>query len=212
MIGRWVHILGKTSRVGVTPANDTCRAINIDKSQIRSIMAKRFVLLKKRFMSRLRRPLVCKEVRKNKDELNEPIVDKKSERKRLMETSHQVTNNSCMNLFAGEKKHENNNLDKPEQIERDAFSITEVTEMDDCDKSMTNELQEQGEILETTPPMQARRPSSTVQRLKNLVKPKRRRYAICEEMEREIQTRGVSLRQYRKFLATSDILHDLKLL
>ena len=175
-------------------------------------MAKRFVLLKKRFMSRLRRPLICKEVRKNKDELHEPIIDKKSEIRGLMDTSHQVTNNSCVNLFAGEKKHKNNNLDKLEQMERDAFSITEVVEMDDCDESMKNEIQEQGEILETRPPIQARRPSSTMQRLKNLVKPRRRRYAICEEMEREIQTRGVSLRQYRKFLATSDILHDLKLL
>lgn len=58
-----------------------------------------------------------------------------------------------------------------------------------------------------------RKMSTHFDKLRSLLKPKNRRDAICDEMEKKIEpAEGVSLRQYRKFLATSSVLQELKML
>ncbi|KXJ19338.1 hypothetical protein AC249_AIPGENE16507 [Exaiptasia diaphana] len=60
---------------------------------------------------------------------------------------------------------------------------------------------------------QPHRRRSTVDVIRNFFVPKNRRDAICDEMEKEhLENSGVSLRQYRKFLATTSVLHELKML
>lgn len=60
---------------------------------------------------------------------------------------------------------------------------------------------------------QPRRRRSTVDMIRNFFVPKNRRDAICDEMEKvSVENTGVSLRQYRKFLATSSVLQELKML
>ena len=84
--------------------------------------------------------------------------------------------------------------------------------MNDFQETEEVEIAGEADCLQAKPPLLERRRSSAFQRLKNWVKPEHRRDAICEQMEREIETSGVSLRQYRKFLATTYILYDLKML
>lgn len=165
-------------------------------------------------MTTLRRPVLYKGILKNKDGLQDPVVHTKSASKTSLDTSHQVANRSCKSSLYVERHGTVNTIATPQipQIQRDLFPTTQVTEIDDFDEKVKNEIYGEGKAFQALPPVEARRRSSTFQRLKDWVKPQRRRYAICEEMERQIQTSGVSLRQYRKFLATSNILHDLKLL
>ena len=162
-------------------------------------------------MTTLRRPVPYKGIQKNKDGLQDPVVHTNSSSKTSLDTSHQVANSSCKSSLSVERHGTVNTIATP-QIQKDLIPSTQVTEIDDFDEKVKNEIYGEGKAFQALPPVEVRRRSSTFQRLKDWVKPQRRRYAICEEMERQIQTSGVSLRQYRKFLATSNILHDLKLL
>ena len=58
----------------------------------------------------------------------------------------------------------------------------------------------------------ARRRSSAWETLKTHIEKKQRRDAICEQMERNIESHGVTLRQYRKYLAINDMLVGMQLL
>lgn len=60
---------------------------------------------------------------------------------------------------------------------------------------------------------QPRRRKSTVDRLRDFfTASKTRRDAICDEMEKNVENSGLNLRQYRKFLATTSVLQELKML
>lgn len=173
-------------------------------------MAKTLGRLKNRFMSKLRRPFCYKRVRNNKDGLRELVGS--CEIKTQMETSPEFSTTSCTgSQLRKENRHQKNSTGKP-RMQRD-LSSTEVTDIDDFQENNArkDEITEE-ELSQMRPTMQERRRSSAFQRLKNWVKPEHRRDAICEQMEREIETSGVSLRQYRKFLATTYILYDLKML
>ena len=169
-------------------------------------MAKTLRRLKDRFMSKVRRPFSYKRADKNKDGLREPIVNN-SENKTRIEASPEMKPVFCTDWLRSDNHRENNNSENP-RVERDLFS-TEVTEIGDFQEHGKVEMADEEQIR---PAMLERRRSSAFQRLKNWVRPEHRRDAICEQMEREIETRGVSLRQYRKFLATTYILYDLKML
>ena len=162
-------------------------------------------------MSRLRRPFCYKRVRNNKDGLRESIVSSCESKKAQMETITDLRSASFTGSQREENHRENNSTGKP-QIQRD-LSSTEVTDIDDFQENNArkDEITED-DLSQMRPTMQERRRSSAFQRLKNWVKPEHRRDAICEQIEREIETSGVSLRQYRKFLATTYILYDLKML
>lgn len=174
-------------------------------------MAKTLARLKDRFMSKMRRPFYYKRARKNKDGLREPMVNN-SETKTNCEASPcpKGKTASCSDWLKKESNCKNNNTEHS-RIEKDLFS-TEITETDDFQENGKVDFAEDDELSQTKLPMLERRRSSAFQRLRNWVKPESRRDAICEQMEREIEMRGVSLRQYRKFLATTYILYDLKML
>lgn len=172
-------------------------------------MAKRIGRLKDRFLSKIHRPFHYKKVNKNRDRLDESMINK-SERGQAQCETPQKTN--AYNCLKADHNNRNNNSDSPCFERGPAFS-----ELEGSNKSRKSEvLEEEGEEDELTHmkplPSQTRRRSSAFQRFINWVKPEKRRHAICEQMEREIETRGVSLRQYRKFLATTYILYDLKML
>lgn len=163
--------------------------------------------LKDRFLSKLRRPFHYKKVHKNKDGLDESMINNSEcDGHKHCETAPKKT--SACNCL----KTDHNNSDSPCFL-RGQLSVEE-TEPKDFDESRISETAEEEEELSQLKPLptQTRRRSSAFQRLINWVKPEKRRHAICEQMEREIETRGVSLRQYRKFLATTYILYDLKML
>lgn len=173
-------------------------------------MANPLGCLKKRFISKLRRPFCYRKACKNEDGLlHEPIVDSGGS-KALFHKSPKLKNCSCKGWLRAKGHRGKNKKEKP-RVERDLFS-TEITEIDDFDENRNEDTAEDGELSQTKPPTQERRRSSTFQKLKSWVKAEHRRDAICEQMEREIEMRGVSLRQYRKFLATSHVLYDLKML
>jgi len=173
-------------------------------------MAKRMGRLKDRFFSKLRRPFHYKRVHKNKDELEESVINS-SECDR---THCETTSNGTVpyNYLRTDQNHCNNS--KSPCFQKGVFSPDE-TELENLDeRRKTAETDEEEELAAQARqlPSQTRRRSSAFQKLINWVKPENRRHAICEQMEREIETRGVSLRQYRKFLATTYILYDLKML
>ena len=176
-------------------------------------MANPLGYLKKRFIAKLRRPFCYRKACKNEDGLlHEPIVDSGGS-KALLHTNPKLKTCSCIGWLRAKGDREKNKKEKP-RAERDLFS-TEITEIDDYDENRNEDTAEDGELSQTKPPSQStqeRRRSSTFQKLKSWVKAEHRRDAICEQMEREIEMRGVSLRQYRKFLATTYILYDLKML
>lgn len=175
-------------------------------------MAKRMGRLKDRFFSKLRRPFHYKRVHKNKDEFEESVINSSECTRTHCEatTKGAVTYNS----LTADHNHRNNNSDSP-CFQRGLFS-PEGTELEELNghRKTTEADEEEEELLAQTRqlPAQTRRRSSAFQKLIHWVKPENRRHAICEQMEREIETRGVSLRQYRKFLATTYILYDLKML
>lgn len=174
-------------------------------------MAKRLGRLKERFMSKLRRPFHYKRrVHKNKDGLSEPIVNS-SECETHDTNPRKSVSYNC--LKADQNNRNNNNADSP-CFQRGGLFSVEEHELETSDANRTFETAEEEEELSKMkqPQAQTRRRSSAFQRLMNWVKPEHRRHAICEQMEREIETSGVSLRQYRKFLTTTYILHDLKML
>ena len=173
-------------------------------------MAKTLGRLKNRFMSKLRRPFCYKRVCNNKDGLRELVGS--CEIKTQIETSPDLNAASSPGSQLRKENHRQKNGTGKLRIQRD-LSSTEVTDMDDFQENNArkDEITEE-ELSQMRPTMQERRRSSAFQRLKNWVKPEHRRDAICEQMEREIETSGVSLRQYRKFLATTYILYDLKML
>ena len=175
-------------------------------------MAKRMGRLKDRFFSKLRRPFQYKRVNKNKDELEESVINSSEcTRTRCEATTKGTVTYNCL---TADYNHLNNNLDRP-SFQKGLFS-PERTELEVLNEhgNTAQPDEEEEELLAQTKqlPPQTRRRSSAFQKLINWVKPENRRHAICEQMEREIETRGVSLRQYRKFLATTYILYDLKML
>ena len=170
-------------------------------------MAKRMGRLKERFFSKLRRPFHYKRVHKNKDELEESAINSSE----CTQTHWEVT--SMGTVTYTDHNSRNNNSSSP-CFQKGLFS-PEETELENLNEhGKTSEADEEDELVAQTKqlPPQTRRRSSAFQKLINWVKPENRRHAICEQMEREIETRGVSLRQYRKFLATTYILYDLKML
>ena len=169
-------------------------------------MAKTLGRLKDRFLSKMRR---CNRVCKNKDGLREPIFSNTNSQRHSGQETPEMRTVSCTSWLRSESRGTNNNTKNP-HIDQDLF--TEITEIDDFQENGRDEISGVEEPSGTKPPILERRRSSAFQRLKNWVKPEHRRDAICEQMEREIETRGVSLRQYRKFLATTYILYDLKML
>ena len=173
-------------------------------------MAKTLGRLKNRFMSKLRRPFCYERVRNNKDGLRELVGS--CEIKTQMERSPDMKAASSHSSQLRKENHRQKYGTGKPRIQRD-LSSTEVKDMDDFQENNArkDEITED-ELSQMRPTMQERRRSSAFQRLKNWVKPEHRRDAICEQMEREIETSGVSLRQYRKFLATTYILYDLKML
>ncbi|EDO32286.1 predicted protein [Nematostella vectensis] len=56
-----------------------------------------------------------------------------------------------------------------------------------------------------------KRSSASLDKVLKILRP-RRRDAICEEMERGIRNKDMTLRQYRKYLATNSILMELKMI
>lgn len=173
-------------------------------------MAKRMGRLKDRFFSKLRRPFHYKRVQKNKDELEESVINSSECGQTHCEATTKRT--ITYNCLKADENHRNNNSNSP-CFQKGLFS-PEETELEDLDENRKTETADEEEELAQTKqlPPQTRRRSSAFQKLINWVKPVNRRHAICEQMEREIETRGVSLRQYRKFLATTYILYDLKML
>lgn len=172
-------------------------------------MAKRMGRLKDRFFSKLRRPFHYKKVHKNGDGLDESMISSSDCGQTQCEATPKKT--IAYNCLKADHNNRNNNSDSP-CFQRGLLSVEE-TELEDSNESKTETAEEEEEITQIKPlPTQTRRRSSAFQRLINWVKPEKRRHAICEQMEREIETRGVSLRQYRKFLATTYILYDLKML
>lgn len=157
-------------------------------------------------MSKLHRPFRYKRVRKNTDGLGEPIVDNSECQDHCEGKPNRKISYNCLN--ADQDSH-NSNTESP-RYQRESLS----SEAADCNENSrvetTGEAEELSQMKQTQP--QTRRRSSAFQRLITWVKPVNRRDAICEQMERDIETSGVSLRQYRKFLATTYILYDLKML
>ena len=172
-------------------------------------MAKRMGRLKDRFLSKLRRPFHYKKVQKDRDGLDRSVINSSECGKTHNETTTKKT--AIYNCLKADHKSRNNNSDSP-CFKRGLLSVEEI-EVEDSNERRKSETVEEEELTQMKPlPTQTRRRSSAFQKLINWVKPEKRRHAICEQMEREIETRGVSLRQYRKFLATTYILYDLKLL
>lgn len=175
-------------------------------------MAKRIGRLKDRFFSKLRRPFQYKRVHKNKDELEESVINSSE----CAQTHCEATTTATIySYLKTDHDHCNNNSKSPCFLK--GLFPPEETEFEELcldEQKKTAEADEEEELVAQTKqlPPQSRRRSSAFQKLINLVKPENRRHAICEQMEREIETRGVSLRQYRKFLATTYILYDLKML
>ena len=167
-------------------------------------MPKRFAHLKDRFLSRFKRPFRYNRANKDKD-LNEPIVtigeNNITPSKNISSKQKKVT---CSWLRAEHARKNKKSSRNPNTSQGGCF--TEESEVE-CNKHREDELEDAKQSPKST-----RRQSSAFLRLKNWVKTENRRDAICEQMEREIETRGVSLRQYRKFLATTYILYDLKML
>ena len=173
-------------------------------------MAKRMGRLKDRFFSKLRRPFHYKRVHKNKDELEESVINSSEYAQAHCEATTKRTI-MTYNCLKADENRGNNNSNSP-CFQKGLFS-PEETELEELDENRKTETAEEEELAQTKHlPPQTRRRSSAFQKLVNWVKPVNRRHAICEQMEREIETRGVSLRQYRKFLATTYILYDLKML
>ena len=176
-------------------------------------MAKRIGRLKDRFFSKLRRPFHYKRVHKNKDELEESVINSSE----CARTHCEATTTATMtySYLKADHNHCNNNSKSP--CFKKGLLPPEETEFEDLsldENSKTAEADGEEELVAQTkqlPPLTRRR-SSAFQKLIHWVKPENRRHAICEQMEREIETKGVSLRQYRKFLATTYILYDLKML
>ena len=166
-------------------------------------MAERFRRLRERFLSKIHRPFCYKRVQKNTD--NSEFSESQAH---FEATSKKKISYNCLDA------DQENCSKTPEgaPLQRECAS----PEASVCKENVTVEITEEDEVEELSQikqtESQKRRRSSAFQRLVSLVKPENRRHAICEQMEREIETRGVSLRQYRKFLATTYILHDLKML
>lgn len=178
---------------------------------LRTQMAKRMGRLKDRVFSKLRRPFHYKRVHKNKDDLEESVINSSECARTHCETTSKGT--VTYSYLKPDHNHRNNNSECP-CFQKGLFSLEE-TELENLNEHRkTAEADEEEELVAQTKqlPPQTRRRSSAFQKLINWVKPENRRHAICEQMEREIETRGVSLRQYRKFLATTYILYDLKML
>ena len=176
-------------------------------------MAKRIGRLKDRIFSKLRRPFHYKRVHKNKDELEESVINSSECARTHCEATATAT--MTYSYVKTDHNHCNNNSKSPCFLK--GLFPPEETELDDIsfhEHGKTAESVEEEELVAQTKqlPAQTRRRSSAFQKLINFVKPDNRRHAICEQMEREIETRGVSLRQYRKFLATTYILYDLKMI
>ena len=174
-------------------------------------MAKRMGRLKDRFFSKLRRPFHYKRVHKNKDEIEESVINSSEWAQTHSETTGKGAVTS--NYLETDHNHCNSNSKSP-YFKKGVFSAEETGVENLKVHRKTAEADEEEELVTQARqlPSQTRRRSSTFQKLINWVKPENRRHAICEQMEREIETRGVSLRQYRKFLATTYILYDLKML
>lgn len=168
-------------------------------------MAKSFARIRDRLMHKIRR---YRNVRKDKDELREPIFNNNDDDKNHSDQERV----SCTDWLRSESHRTAKNSTENPRIEKDLGS-TEITDvMNDFQETEEVEIAGEADCLQAKPPLLEQRRSSAFQRLKNWVKPEHRRDAICEQMEREIETSGVSLRQYRKFLATTCILYDLKML
>ncbi|XP_022801094.1 uncharacterized protein LOC111338820 [Stylophora pistillata] len=165
-------------------------------------MAKRLRRLKERFLSKIHRPFGYKRVQKNTDsiECSESRANCETTSKREILYS---------SLGADQETH---NTPECSRLQSKGISprVSACKENGTVEITEEDEVEELSQIKQTQ--SQRRRRSSAFQRLVSWVKPENRRHAICEQMEREIETQGVSLRQYRKFLATTYILHDLKML
>lgn len=172
-------------------------------------MAKSFARIRDRLVQKRRR---YRNVRKDKDELRELIFNNNDDDKnRSDQESPEMKRVSCTDWLRSDSRRTAKNSQENLRIEKDLGS-TEITDVNDFQEIGEVEIAEKEDCSQAKPPLLERRRSSAFQRLKNWVKPENRRDAICEQMEREIETSGVSLRQYRKFLATTYILHDLKML
>ena len=197
-------------------ALNTCKRNELKKCNLLSLrtqMAKRIGRLKDRFFSKIRRPFHYERVHKNKDELEEPVINSSECDRTHCEAI--TTPTTTYSYLKTDHNHCNNNSKSP--CFQKGLLAPEETEFEDLsldENSKTAEANEEEDLVAQRKqlPPQTRRRSSAFQKLIHWVKLENRRHAICEQMEREIETRGVSLRQYRKFLATTYILYDLKML
>lgn len=171
--------------------------------------------VKTKFMSKFRRPCSYKQ--------EETEAQKKQENQECPKNDGTETKDQAGDVLEnGIKISETEDLlvekCRPQTLTPQEERFLQVCEEHDDDNDEIDEqiIDEQiGERDQTSVPTSGprRKMSTHFVKLRGLLKAKNRRDAICDEMEKKIEpAEGVSLRQYRKFLATSSVLQELKML
>lgn len=100
-------------------------------------------------------------------------------------------------------------------IEQETTQQTEMETSENVQDEQTDDLtalKTSGSKNKISTDKAPQRRRSTVDRIRDFFVPPNRRDAICDEMEKNLENSGLSLRQYRKILATTSVLQELKML